>query len=94
MTLSNDERELLRLVEQSTNPGAMSDFFQVIHPPTPGGLDDDHPDREAWTERQLALYGASISLHAKGLVRIVSPANGERPDLVESTAEGRAALPA
>ncbi|WP_345601348.1 hypothetical protein [Streptomyces coacervatus] len=61
--------------------------------PTPGGLDEDHPDWEALTERQLALYGASISLHDKGLVRVVSPANGARPDLVETTAEGRAALP-
>lgn len=91
MTLSSDERELLRLVEQSANPVAMSDFFQAIHPPTLSGL-DDQPDREARTERQLALYGASISLHNKGLVRIVSPANGERPDLVEATAEGRAVL--
>ncbi|MEU9120126.1 hypothetical protein AB0C96_09730 [Streptomyces sp. NPDC048506] len=81
------------MVEQSTNPLAMSDFFQAIHPPTHGGLDSDHPDREAWAERQLALYGASITLRNKGLVRVVSPANGARPDLVEATAGGRAALP-
>lgn len=91
MTLSNDERELLRLVDESTAPVAMSDLFHTIHPPAPG-LDEHHPDHEAWAELQLGLYGASINLHANGFVRIVSPANGERPDLVESTDAGRAAL--
>ncbi|MET8677121.1 hypothetical protein ABZW18_05850 [Streptomyces sp. NPDC004647] len=91
MTLSNDERELLRLVDESTAPVAMSDLFHIIHPPAPG-LDEHHRDHEAWTELQLGLYGASISLQTNRFVRIVSPANGERADLVETTAAGRAAL--
>ncbi|WP_373685585.1 hypothetical protein [Streptomyces lunaelactis] len=89
--MSNDERELLRLVERSIDPVAMSDLFRTIHPPAPG-LDEHHPDYEAWTELQLGLYGASINLHTNGFVRIVSPANGERADLVETTDAGRAAL--
>ncbi|OSZ56180.1 hypothetical protein OQI_34405 [Streptomyces pharetrae CZA14] len=53
---------------------------------------EDDPEREAWRERQMSLYGAQIELHDAGLVEIVHPANGERPDLVTATEAGRAAL--
>ncbi|WP_282698092.1 hypothetical protein [Streptomyces sp. CC208A] len=93
MTLSNDERELLRLVAQAGRPVWMSEYFPVLNPAEPG-MDENHPGHEAWTERQMAWYGVSINLWKRGLVRVVVPADGSRGDLVEPTAEGRAALAA
>ncbi|MYU47962.1 hypothetical protein GTV15_12825 [Streptomyces sp. SID7803] len=46
----------------------------------------------AWQEKQFGLYKAMIDLHDGGLIRIVHPANGERPDLMEATEAGHAAL--
>ncbi|MFC4463674.1 hypothetical protein ACFPH6_03520 [Streptomyces xiangluensis] len=45
-------------------------------------------------ERQMAWYGVSVELWKKGLVRVVAPADGSRPDLVEPTGTGHAALAA
>ncbi|MFJ8377229.1 hypothetical protein ACIQ9I_37475 [Streptomyces sp. NPDC094461] len=93
MVLSNDERELLKLVAQAGRPVWMSEYFPVLNPAEPG-MDENHPGYEAWTERQMAWYGISISLWKRGLVRVVAPADGSRGDLVEPTGEGRAALAA
>ncbi|MEU2027129.1 hypothetical protein ABZ565_34135 [Streptomyces sp. NPDC016469] len=46
----------------------------------------------AWQEKRFGLYKAMIDLHDGGLIRIVHPANGERPDLMEATETG-ATLP-
>lgn len=93
MTLNADERRLLELIAQASEPVAASDFFHEIHPPTfdPGAPDDD-PAREAWNEQQIGLFRASVTLWQGGLVRVVHPANGERPDLASVTDAGRAAL--
>ncbi|MEV6319197.1 hypothetical protein [Streptomyces sp. NPDC051776] len=93
MALSDDERDLLRLVAQAGKPVWMSDFFPVLNPAEPG-MDENHPGHEAWTERQIAWYGVSLSLWKQDLVRVVVPANGSQGDLVEPTAPGRAALAA
>jgi hypothetical protein len=45
-----------------------------------------------WAERQLGLYRDSLTLWQQGLVRVVHPADGERPDLVVATDEGRVNL--
>ncbi|MBJ7903814.1 hypothetical protein IF655_10950 [Streptomyces sp. DSM 110735] len=93
MTLSDDARSILDHVARSPKPVAMSDFFHQIHPITfARSAPDDDPAREAWTELQLRLYGASLDLHEAGLVEVVHPANGERPDLVAVTEAGRALL--
>ncbi|MCY0930914.1 hypothetical protein OTB20_32925 [Streptomyces sp. H27-H1] len=94
MELNTHERALLHAVSQSPAPAAMSTFFPDLTrtvPPEVHAPDDD-PVRIAWTDEQFALYGASVSLWQKNLVRVVHPANGERPDLVEATDEGRTAL--
>lgn len=91
--LSNDERRLLDLVSQSQEPVAPSSFFHTIHPPAfPSSAPEDDPAREAWSERQIGLYGALLRLHDLGLIRVVVPADGANPDLMEATLEGRAAL--
>lgn len=91
--LSTDERRLLELVSQSKEPVAPSSFFHTIHPPNfPTSAAEDDPRREEWGERQLGLYGALIRLHDQGLVRIVVPADGSHPDLMEATSKGRDAL--
>lgn len=93
MTLSEDARSILQHVAQAPEPVAMSDFFHAIHPPTfDRNAPEDDPARDAWRERQIGLVGASIELHDAGFVKIVHPANGERPDLVSATDAGRAAL--
>lgn len=93
MSLSTDERDLLTLVARAGEPVEMTGFFKDLNPPSPG-LDENHPDHPAWTERQIALYGVVLSLHEKKLVHIVAPANGDRPDLVEPTPAGHASLAA
>ncbi|WP_093803988.1 hypothetical protein [Streptomyces sp. Wb2n-11] len=91
--MSPDERELLRLIAEADKPVAMSDFFHTIHPPNfNSSVPEDDPDRLAWTERQLGLYGASIALWEGELVHVVQPANGHTSDLVQVTDAGRAAL--
>ncbi|MGW7636124.1 hypothetical protein [Streptomyces decoyicus] len=94
MDLSRDERELLRLISQATEPVDMFDLFpQITTAPRPElGSPDDDPVRVTWTEEQLELCRASLELWQRELVRVVHPANGERPDLVEATDAGRAAL--
>ncbi|MBB0247149.1 hypothetical protein FNQ90_24235 [Streptomyces alkaliphilus] len=93
MTLNADEYELLRLIAQSPEPVAASDFFQTIHPANfERSAAEEDPRRVAWQKKQLGLYKAVIDLHDGNLIRIVHPANGERPDLVEATEAGHAAL--
>ncbi|GCE02196.1 hypothetical protein [Embleya hyalina] len=86
MDLSDDERALLREIAASPKPVAMSDFFHELSPPPgPFPSEEGAPKQEAWTQRQIDWYGVSLSLWRTGCVRVVSPANGERPDLVEAT---------
>jgi hypothetical protein len=93
MTLNADEHELLRLIAQSPEPVAASDFFHTIHPANfERSAAEEDPRRVAWQEKQFGLYKAMIDLHDGGLIRIVHPANGERPDLMEATEAGHAAL--
>ncbi|MFD7732169.1 hypothetical protein ACFV6F_17490 [Kitasatospora phosalacinea] len=93
MTLNPDAHELLRLIAESPEPVAASSFFHTIHPPNfPQSAPEDDPIREAWLEKQIGLYGEVLKLHEEALLRIVHPANGERPDLVEATDAGRAVL--
>lgn len=68
MTLNADTHRLLELIEQASEPVAMSDFFH------------------------LGLYEASIGAWEGGLVEVVHPASGQRPDLVSLTDAGRAAI--
>lgn len=93
MNLTDDEQALLRHIAEAPTPVVASSFFHTIYPPSPD-MGDEGPEQEAWTQRQIGLYGAHLALHDKGLVRVVEPANGERPDLVEATAAGRSALSA
>jgi hypothetical protein len=91
--LSDDERRLLELISQSKEPVAPSSFFHTIHPPTfDAGAPEEDPAREAWTEKQLGLYGAMLRLHDLNLIRIVVPADGANPDLVQATTQGVGAL--
>jgi hypothetical protein len=93
MTLNADEHALLRLIAQSPEPVAASDFFHTIHPANfERSAAEEDPRRVAWQEKQFGLYKAMIDLHDAGLIRIVHPANGERPDLMEATEAGHAAL--
>ncbi|MGV2914693.1 hypothetical protein [Streptomyces alfalfae] len=81
MTLNSDEREILRRVAASPEPVAATDFFYEIHPP-----------EKEWSRRQVGLYEALVRLKKLNLLRIVHPANGERPDLVEATPEAAVVL--
>lgn len=93
MTLSADARSILKHVAQAAEPVAMSSFFHTIHPPTfVDSAPEDDPEREAWRERQIGLFGAMVELHEADMVKVVHPANGERPDLVVVTDAGRDAL--
>lgn len=93
MTLSSDEREILRRVAASKVPVQPSDYFHEIHPPDfLRSAPEDDPKREAWTEKQIGLYGAMLRLHDLNLIRIVDPANGERGDLMEVSRDGIDAL--
>ncbi|MEV6179899.1 hypothetical protein [Streptomyces sp. NPDC052015] len=93
MTLSADARSILEHVAQATEPVAMSSFFHTIHPPTfDDSAPEDEPAREAWRERQIGLFGAMVELYEADMVKVVHPANGERPDLVVATDAGRSAL--
>lgn len=93
MTLSADERQLLQLISQAKGPVAPSTFFHTIHPPTfTQDAPADDPRREAWTELQMGLYGAMLRLHDLNLIRIVVPADGANPDLMETTRDGVGAL--
>lgn len=88
MTLSTDERRLLELIAAATEPVAMSSFYKTIHEPD---FDREAPDDDP-ALKYLALSEASVSLWQSGLVEVVHPANGVRPDLVVATGAGRAAL--
>jgi hypothetical protein len=91
--LSNDERRLLELIAQAKEPVAPSSFFHTIHPPAfDRSAPDDDPEREAWAELQIGLYGAMLRLHDLGFIRIVVPADGANPDLMEVTKQGLGAL--
>ncbi|WP_254407410.1 class I SAM-dependent DNA methyltransferase [Streptomyces sp. GMY02] len=92
-TLIGDERELLRLIAQSPEPVAASTFFDAINPPDfERSAAEEDPRRVAWQEKQFGLYQAVLDLHDGGLIRIVHPANGARPDLMEATEAGYDAL--
>lgn len=91
--LSDDERRLLELVAQAKEPVAPSSFFHTIHPPTfPSSAPDEDPKREAWAEQQIGLYGAMLRLYDLNLIRVVVPADGANPDLMEVTTQGLGAL--
>ncbi|MEU9703017.1 hypothetical protein [Streptomyces sp. NPDC047981] len=93
MTLNADELKLLGMIARSPEPVAASSFFHTIHPPNfERSAAEDDPRRVVWQEKQFGLYRAMIDLHDAELIRIVHPANGERPDLMEATQAGRAAL--
>ncbi|MFF2641708.1 hypothetical protein ACFVUB_17865 [Streptomyces niveus] len=93
MMLNPDERRLLELVAQTREPVAMSDYFHEIHPPNfSRDAAEDDPARVTWTELQMSLYRASLKLWESGLVQVVHPANGERPDLVSVTDAGHSEL--
>lgn len=94
MNLGIKERDLLHAVAQSHVPVAMSDFFPGLNRAVPPHIDapDDAPVRVAWVEEQFDLFRASVTLWQRELVTVVHPANGERPDLVEATVQGHAAL--
>ncbi|MER6103741.1 hypothetical protein ABT115_15790 [Streptomyces sp. NPDC001832] len=78
MTLNQDEREILRLITEASEPVAASDFFHIIYPPNfDVSVGEEHPDRVVWQAHQFDLYRAPIELW---------------PDLVEVTDAGRAAL--
>ncbi|MFJ4468544.1 N-6 DNA methylase [Streptomyces sp. NPDC089424] len=92
-TLNADERELLRLIAQSPKPVAASTFFDTINPADfERSAAAEDPRRVAWQEKQFGLYQAVLDLHDGGLIRIVHPANGVRPDLMEATEAGYDAL--
>ncbi|MGW7244107.1 hypothetical protein [Streptomyces sp. NPDC054804] len=57
-----------------------------------GRAAEKDPRRVAWQEKHCGLYKAMLDLHDGDLIRIVHPANGERPDLMEATKAGHAAL--
>lgn len=93
MELSTEAKDILGRVSQTDQPVAMSSFFHAIHPPSfDRNVSEDDPARVEWMKLQLRLYRASVDLYEKGMVRVVHPANGERPDLVIVTDAGRAAL--
>ncbi|MBT2469560.1 hypothetical protein J7E97_17165 [Streptomyces sp. ISL-66] len=56
--------------------------------------DDNEGDPvwNAWAEEQIDLHRASAELWKNDLIRVVHPASGERPDLVEITDAGRVAI--
>ncbi|MFM9780437.1 hypothetical protein [Streptomyces scabiei] len=84
--LSTDEHRLLELIAQAKEPVAPSSFFHTIHPATfDSNAPDDDPARKEWAERQIGLYGALLRLHDLNLIRIVVPADGANPDLMEVT---------
>ncbi|MFJ3662611.1 hypothetical protein ACIPPM_19370 [Streptomyces sp. NPDC090119] len=84
---------MLRLIAQFPEPVAASTFFNTINPPDfERSATEEDPRRVAWHEKQFDLYQAVLDLHDGGLIRIVHPANGARPDLMEATAAGYDAL--
>lgn len=94
MTLTSHESALLVRIAKAAEPVAMSGFVHEIHPPDfPQSAPEEDPRRVAWYEQQMALFQASVSLWQNGLVQVIHPANGERPDLVSLTPAGRLALP-
>jgi hypothetical protein len=91
MDLSDDEKALLYLIVKAGRPVAPSDYFHGIHPPT---FDSsvEGPERDAWTEKQIGLYGAYLGLDEKGLIEVAVPADGRNPDRVVPTDAGRALI--
>ena len=91
IALTPEARRLLQHVGQAAAHLAMSDHFVLLNP-SPPGLSEDHPEHPAWTERQLALHAASAEIAKQDLVYVVTPADGEHPDLVDLTPAGLAVL--
>ncbi|GAA0971522.1 MULTISPECIES: hypothetical protein [Actinomycetes] len=87
---TDDERALLALISRSPEPVAMSSLFPELNPA--GDIREGHPEHDAWVERQIAWYGVTVSLHEKGLVEVVHPADGSRPDLVVVSDAGNRTL--
>lgn len=86
ITLNADARSILERVAQASEPVAMSSFFHTICPPDfDVSASEDDPDRVVWHERQIGLFQAVVGLCEAGLVKVVHPANGARPDLVVLT---------
>lgn len=95
MVLTDDERQLLELfAQQPTSVDAWSLYRTMNLPPADLSEDEDDPRHEAWTERQLELSKASLTLWQRQLVRVAVPADGESADQMEITAEGRSLLSA
>ncbi|MEV0580916.1 hypothetical protein [Streptomyces sp. NPDC050392] len=95
MTLNDDERQLLALFAQQPAPVDAFSLYRTLNLP-PAGLSDGEgdPRHKAWTERQLELTKASLTLWQRALVRVAVPADGEHADQMEITAEGRTLLSA
>lgn len=91
IALTLEARSLLQHVGQAAAPLAMSDHFVLLNP-IPPDFSEDHPEHPAWTERQLALFAASAEIAEQDLVYVVTPADGEHPDLVDLTPAGLAVL--
>ncbi|MEU6233820.1 hypothetical protein [Kitasatospora sp. NPDC047058] len=91
MELSEDEKALLYLIVKAGRPVSPSDYFHGIHPPT-FAPSVEGPERDAWVEKQIGLYGAYLGLDQKGLVEVAVPADGRIPDLVVPTDAGRALI--
>ncbi|MFC0602624.1 hypothetical protein [Streptomyces palmae] len=95
MTLSRNEREMLRLIAKAPESVTLNAVFDQMNPHR-GPTDEvpaDDPRCKPWADSALALYGASVSLCKKGLlVRVAHPEGGGRLDLVEVTDACRAAL--
>lgn len=90
-SLTAEAARLLQHIGQAPAPLAMSDHFVLLNP-SPHGFGEHHPEHPAWTERQLAYYAASVEVMERGLVYVVTPADGSRPDLVDLTPAGLAVV--
>lgn len=87
MTLPATQYDLLRLYA-AAGPSEST----IYKTPRPPGTQEGDPMYDSWVEEQSEMFRASVALYARGLVAVVSPANGERPDIVEVTDRGRTLL--
>lgn len=87
MTLNAVQYDLLRMYA-AAGPAEVA-IFET--PPPPGAREDD-PLYESWAAEQCRMYEAAVSLYARGLLAVVSPATGKRTDIVEVTDRGRTLL--
>jgi hypothetical protein len=80
--LSEDERALLGHIHRAGRPVETSAFFTDMNTET----------GERAVERQVELFGASVSLWQRALIRIVVPANGQEGNKMMLTGSGEASL--